>query len=338
MEKVKPEEIANRIYRIPVPLKNNPLRYINSYLIMDAERELLIDTGFRTRECHEALESGLKYLGSARDKRDVLITHYHSDHAGLADVMAAPQGRIYMSEAEVQYNINQNRVRNGSRFNSLIERFIEEGFVRDNISQLLESDSDNMKMPVLADRLYVLKPHERISYGTYKLESIPAPGHTPGNTMLWEANTGVMFTGDHVLFDVSPNITAYMDVDDSLGDYISSLESALQYPVRKALPGHRESGDYHARIEQLILHHEKRLNQVMQIVESSPGLCAYDITSRMRWKIRAKSWEDFPNAQKWFAMGECLAHLDHLLIKGALERRDEAGSVRYYPKPDDTRL
>ena len=330
MDRAKPEELANRIYRIQVPLKNNPLRYINSYLIKDTERELLIDTGFRTRDCYDALKSGLEYLGSNQDRRDVLITHYHSDHAGLADVMAAPRGRIYMSEAEVQYNINQNRVRNGNRFNSLIERFLEEGFAKDNINQLLKSDSDNMKMPALADRLYVLKAHECISYGGYDLESIPAPGHTPGNTMLWEATGGVMFTGDHVLFDVSPNITSYIDVDDSLGDYLDSLKTALQNPVRLALPGHRESGDYHARIERLILHHEKRLNQVLEIVNAEPGLCAYDITSRMRWKIRAKSWEDFPNAQKWFAMGECMAHLDHLVIKGALERRKEDGSVRYF--------
>ena len=50
----------------------------------------------------------------------------------------------------------------------------------------------------------------------------------------------------------------------------------------------------------------------------------------MRWKIRARSWADFPLEQKFFAVGEALAHLDYLEVRGRVERRMEDGKRRYY--------
>ena len=321
------EEVAPNIYRIPVPLVGNPLRELNSYFIRGEDRELLIDTGFRRKECYEALSSGLDQLGSQRERRDVLVTHFHTDHAGLADRMAAQHGRIYMNEADALYD---RRADDEKLHQETVRRFTAEGFDEAHRQQLFEKESDNMSYPDFGDRLCLLQPHEKILYGDYKLENIPVPGHTPGNMMLWAEKQGIMFCGDHVLFDISPNITPYTGVPDSLGDYMNSLRAAAGYPVRLALPGHRKSGDYHARIEQLLAHHQQRLTQVRQIVTEAPGLCAYEIAQRMRWKIHADSWNDFPIAQQWFAMGECMAHLDHLRIKGEIIRELQQGIYRYF--------
>ncbi|MFQ8841384.1 MAG: hypothetical protein ACLR8P_11160 [Clostridium fessum] len=38
----------------------------------------------------------------------------------------------------------------------------------------------------------------------------------------------------------------------------------------------------------------------------------------------AASWEEFPPSQKWFAVGECMAHLDYLRLRG----RDPPGDGR----------
>lgn len=51
-----------------------------------------------------------------------------------------------------------------------------------------------------------------------------------------------MLLGDHVLFDITPNITDWWDVPDSLGDYLRSLDKIAAYPVTLPLPGHREAG------------------------------------------------------------------------------------------------
>lgn len=52
-------QIEENIYSIYVPLPENPLRNLNSYLIKgEGGRSLLIDTGFRRDECREALLAG----------------------------------------------------------------------------------------------------------------------------------------------------------------------------------------------------------------------------------------------------------------------------------------
>ena len=50
----------------------------------------------------------------------------------------------------------------------------------------------------------------------------------------------------------------------------------------------------------------------------------------MTWKIRAKSWADFPVAQKWFAVGECMSHLEHLIAEGRVRREIVDGQRAYF--------
>ena len=69
------EEVAKNIYRIGVPLPNNPLKELNSYFIRGKDSDLLIDTGFRCDTCFQALAAGLDALHSEPTRRDVLITH-----------------------------------------------------------------------------------------------------------------------------------------------------------------------------------------------------------------------------------------------------------------------
>lgn len=49
----------------------------------------------------------------------------------------------------------------------------------------------------------------------------------------------------------------------------------------------------------------------------------------MAWSIRCRSWEDFPLTQKFFAVGEALAHLDYLETRGQLRRMEHQGVMVY---------
>ena len=91
------ESILPGLYRIPVPLPGNPLKELNAYLLRGNERSILIDTGFRQDECRSALFAGLEELGCQGQPVDVLLTHLHSDHSGLAVEAAGEQGHIYIS-------------------------------------------------------------------------------------------------------------------------------------------------------------------------------------------------------------------------------------------------
>ena len=77
-------------------------------------------------------------------------------------------------------------------------------------------------------------------------------------------------------------------------------------------------------------HHEQRLEETMKVVREHPGLGGYGIASHMTWRIRSNSWEDFPLTQKWFAVGECNAHLDYLVNRGELERVQKGQFYHYY--------
>lgn len=329
MENTIYREVADRIYRIQVPLPNNPLRATNSYFIRGDHRDLLIDTGFCLPVCRQALEEGLNRLGSDPDRRDILITHVHSDHAGLARELVGKGCRIYMGDTDLAY---LRELLSGNIYAWMHRRYQTEGFPRELFCQVEEGNPARAYGTEQVDEWFCgISDRETLQVGEYELQALKMPGHTPGCMMLWEEKNRIMFTGDHVLFDISPNITAWSGVDNALKQYMDSLNHARDYPVVLALPGHRESGNYEERIRELLWHHEKRLEEVLDLVRNRPGMSGYEIASRMRWRIRAKDWEAFPVSQKWFALGECLSHLDYLRQENKIAVRKDGEISRYDP-------
>ena len=97
-------------------------------------------------------------------------------------------------------------------------------------------------------------------------------------------------------------------------------------------PAHREeTGSLRRRTEELKRHHAQRLSDALDAVRRTPGLNAYEIAARMSWSIRCRSWADFPLTQKFFAVGEALAHLDYLESRGRIRRETRAEKRVYFP-------
>ena len=210
------------------------------------------------------------------------------------------------------------------------ERFLAEGFPADILEPISSATPFiTFSMGESDERLTPLDDGDIITIGDMHLETVVTPGHTPGNAMFWLKEKGIMFTGDQVLFDITPNITTWAGIDDSLGDYLESLERIKQYPVKLALPGHRTSGDYHLRIDELIHHHKLRVTEILDILHKEQHLNAYELTSRMSWNVRGGDWDHFPNTQKWYAVGECIAHLDYLRKENLIERINKTTIAEY---------
>lgn len=324
------EEIAKDIYRIGVRLPNNPLRELNSYLIKGTNSDLLIDTGFRCEVCKQDIFNGIKEIGSDIENIDVALTHYHSDHNGLAMECAGKQKNIYLSELD--FEGTKFELTNAGR-EERNRRFLEEGFPAELLTVIdKENPAINYMLAEIDHRFTTLCDGEKIQVGEHVLEMILVPGHTPGNAMYWMEKEQIMFTGDHVLFGISPNIICSFNNDDSLGNYLESLKKVQNYPVKLALPGHRETGHYEKRIDTLLMHHSKRLEEIQDIIEHDSGITAYQIAGKMQWKIHAKNWEEFPVIQKWYAVGECLAHLDHLRKSERILRKKRDEVWYYYLK------
>ena len=325
-----PEEILKNIFRIQVPLPKNPLRMLNSYLIRGKERSLLIDTGFRQPECREALLGALHKIGVNRDTLDVFGTHIHSDHIGLAPEVVGHGRSIYLGAGDFHWAASEE---SNLYWEIMDRRFLLEGFPAEELAPLVHLNPARNYGPELDLPHYqVTRNGDTFEIGEHLLEVVEAPGHTPGMVCLWMPEEGVMFTADHILFDITPNITMWPNMENALGTYLDSLKKFKKFPVKQSLPGHREEGDYQGRIDELLLHHDRRVGETEQIVSQVPGSTTYEIAGRMTWAIRAKNWQEFPVIQKWFAVGEALSHLDYLMSIGKVERVMDGGSYRYYPK------
>jgi glyoxylase-like metal-dependent hydrolase (beta-lactamase superfamily II) len=139
------------------------------------------------------------------------------------------------------------------------------------------------------------------------------PGHTPGHVCLYEPEQKFFISGDHILGDISPNITAWPEMEDALGSYLEGLGKVEKMDITLILPGHRNLICHHRqRIAELRKHHEARLQEVRDILKKG-AMSAYQVASFMSWDLDYESWDDFPMFQRWFATGEAIAHLKHLL-------------------------
>ena len=327
------EEILPNLYRIPVPLPDNPLRELNAYLIRGEDRSLLIDTGFRLPPCRRAMEEGLRAAGADRSRLDILCTHIHTDHTGQCLDLIAPGRTIYIGAGDYPMTI---RAFDAWFWERIDRRFAGEGFPAGELRVLLGTNPARTLGPDL-ERLSCtpLSHGDTLAVGDYVLEVVETPGHTPGQLCLWLASEGVLFTADHVLFDITPNIAMWPNLENALGRYLESLDRISAYPVRLALPGHRHSAPLGPRLEELRAHHRFRAGETRSAVAARPGLTAYEIAARLTWDIRAKDWAHFPLNQKWFAVGETIAHLEYLMDLGQVARRlRRDGTAVYEPVPE----
>lgn len=319
-------EVTKGIYSIDVPLPNNPLKNLNAYLIR-GERNLLVDTGFHQDASRNALLAGLREIGVSMDDTDIFLTHLHSDHTGLAPELRGNSTKIYIGTKDLPFMPGKN---SSFHWADSDERYAAEGFPRDLLAVLTERNPAQGLSPIPYDDYIPVVHGQRFSYGNHSFQALCTPGHTPGHMVLWEAETGICLLGDHVLFDITPNISRWEGVTDSLGDYLNSLQEIKQLPVTLALPAHRAvHGDFAQRCEQLIRHHEVRCREVLRILQGSSPQTAWEIAAQMQWRIKARDWSEFPTPQKWFAVGEAMAHLDHLIAQGAVSRSLEQDFYRY---------
>lgn len=317
------ENILPDIYKIEVPLPRSPLKALNSYLIRGDDRYLLIDTGLNREECKQALFSGLNELQVDFTKTDLFITHLHSDHLGLAGDVASDTSKVYFGRRD------REMVKNVGRWNVFMSFFQENGFPEDELNKAFEGHQGYRYSLKKDIDFTVVNEGDRIETGNYRFTCIETPGHSPGHTCLYEADKKILFTGDHILCDITPNITYWPGENNPLGEYLSSLEKVYPLDVEYTLPGHRTPiSDHRVRIEELQAHHQARLDEVISALQDGDKT-AFDIAPYVKWDIAYDSWETFPAPQKWFALGETIAHIRYLESKGTVQRKSRGDIIVY---------
>ena len=130
----------------------------------------------------------------------------------------------------------------------------------------------------------------------------------------------IFVAGDHILKDITPNISLWSDDENLLNQYLASLDRVYKLDVELVLPGHRDIiRDCKRRIRELKRHHELRAEEILSILEKGSDN-AYGVTSQMDWDMPYESWDISPVIQRWFATGEAIAHLKYLEERELVQR------------------
>ncbi|MGM0652201.1 MAG: MBL fold metallo-hydrolase [Bacillota bacterium] len=309
------EQVFEDLYRVEVPLPRNPLKATNSYIIKAKPRNLVIDTGMNREECKSVLIEAFDQLKIDPQDTDFFITHLHADHVGLAGVLSADQSKVFFNRPDAEV-LNMKNL-----WQVVCQLAGVHGFPQELVEQAIDSHPGQRYSPVGSVDFTMVEDGEQLHYGFYRLHCVVTPGHTGGHTCLYEPGRKLFFSGDHILGDITPNISTWVDDRDPLGEYFASLDKVYEMPVELALPGHRSLiRDCRQRIEELKEHHRQRLEEVLEIIGAEKPKSAYQVAAEMSWDLVAECWEDFPLMQKWFATGEALAHIRHLEFLGKVKR------------------
>jgi len=322
------EEIVPNMYRIEIPLHGSPLKWLNSYIVKGDDRHLIIDTGFNREECLKKMNASLQKLGVDLNKTDIFITHLHVYHIGLAGTLARENTKVYLNEQEAQ-QINFAHDNWNYYWQEITDVYVANGFVADGAQLSMKSHpahKDGFKGKI---DFTTVKNGDMIDVGDFHFRCVATPGHSPGHMSLYEADKKILVAGDHILFDITPNISYWVQMEDALGQYLNSLEKVNALDVKLVLTGHRRLvHDLQRRVKELQEHHRERLNEVL-VALSDGEKDVLQIAPHIKWDITAKTWEEFPPMQKWFAFGETMAHVRYLEARGKVRRKSQNGMIKY---------
>lgn len=328
---------APEIYLIQVPFSGGtPIDFTNTYLIVTPERNLLVDTGTSHEASYSVLAAALRELAVDMEKTDIFLTHFHIDHLGLAAAVASPHSRIYLTAADEALF----RARGEESYRGTMKRRLsEEGFEYDEFDALARTDAALIPRACwpMPEAFEVIADGDVIRLGSYELEVVATPGHTPGHASLYVRGANIMFLGDHVLENTSPNIAPFPGVTDSLGNYLASLARIDGFVVDHLFMGHgavdakADRSRMHRRVQWLLDHHRERLGEIDAVVREQPGANGTEIAKSIHWNIPYQVWDEIPIIQRWIIVSETAAHLDHLLAKGRVRVAVAEGIRRYFP-------
>lgn len=300
------------------PRVTKGLPYVMPYLIKYGGETILIDCGWNTDDAYGALEQGMAEHGAhPNDITKLIITHVHPDHYGMAGrlkKLSSCEVIIHEKDAEVI----KDRYFGPKPLMANMQKFMQMNGVPPMDAPGMSQGSMNMLdrvSPVPPDT--EVKGGEVIRAGDYEFELIWTPGHSPGHICIYEPNRKILFTGDHVLPTITPNVSIHTQTHGSpLGDYIRSLDIVEALDVDYVFPAHEfDIKVLKTRLKEIHDHHEMRLDEMVNCVDSG-GSTAWDVAGRVKWATG--SLADFEPFMQRAAVGETLAHLEFLYEEGRL--------------------
>lgn len=308
---------------VPTPFQVGP---VNAYL----SGRTLVDPGPDSEDAWATLLDALDARGLAPgDIEQVLVTHPHPDHFGLAHRFATQGAHVVGSEPTAGI------------VGDFVGRLgIEQSFFRSFFEQCGMATTTARTVTDLPEAFLEYAPSvtvdETVTAGDSVLAAdtgldvIELEGHAAGELVFAydHGDRREALVGDHVLPDITPNpfLRPPMEGDGRrprvLPGYNESLEWLRERPLDRLLPGHRDPiPDPKGRIDAIRQAHEDRTSEVADIV-SNP-LTPVEVMEAL--------FGDLPATEMFSGMSEAVGHLDVLEGRGRVELREEGGLLVYEP-------
>lgn len=316
---------APEVWRIPVPFANVITTEMSAYVIRDGEEALVVDTGAPTDEAARYLGAALDELGVDPAKARWFLTHLHFDHAGLVRDFVPPEALVYASHRGLA---DGTAAYNEKLRSYVCRRFVALGLEPGRAQEICAPLQLNVPLAEYGRRVEAVGEGDVIAVGRHRFEVLELPGHTPGSVALVGVDNGLCFSGDTVLYLMSPGLALRPDEDDALAAYLKSLGrlEALgeQGRITRLLAGHGPEQDRMlARIGELRGRHLGRCEEIQALVghmEREGHLpTGAEIVRAIPWRIPFDSVDECEPLQQWsiYSLGTVL--LDHCVAEGKLE-------------------
>jgi glyoxylase-like metal-dependent hydrolase (beta-lactamase superfamily II) len=319
-------EVGPGVHRIPLPLPGDALKAVNVYAISDGDRVVLIDGGWALDEAEQLLGRSLATIGyELGDIREFLVTHLHRDHYTQAVALRRRYGgAVSVGEGE---RVCLELIRT-AEVRPDIARLHEAGAL--DLARQLAEWHDEREMANWEDPDRWLADGVDLPLKSRTLRVIATPGHTRGHVVFHDPDAGVLFAGDHVLPHITPSIGVEPNRPPSpLRDYLTSLELIRALPDARLLPAHGPVTDsVHARIDELLEHHEHRLTATAEAVDhGAHTACA--AAEVLPWTRHNRRLAELDMFNQMLAIYETLAHLRVLVERGWLRESTVDGVAHF---------
>jgi glyoxylase-like metal-dependent hydrolase (beta-lactamase superfamily II) len=270
----------------------------------------------RMNESFDALRRGFKEFGLALEQIErILVTHAHGDHFGQARRLKELSGaQLYASagEAERMRTGFSPAAMRGGPGATWMRRF---GMPEDIVAAKAPTGAmpSDLSEPVEVDG--VLAEGDRIDLGEFTLEVVGTPGHCDDHIVFWERDLRLIFSGDHLLPDISP--VPLLNIPPpgvarrpSLIEFMRSLTKAEGLAADATYPAHGDViFDHRKLIGSYRLHHERRKLQIARRL-GGRVLSPYELGA----EIFPRHFRD--PRQSFLVISEVVGHLDLLVEDG----------------------
>ena len=313
--------------RMPLPFA---LNHVNLWLLAEADGYTLVDCGYGDAPTRAIWQR--HFVTTLADKaiRRIVATHCHPDHLGNAAWLAAHFGSpVAMSQSEylaAHAMIGQHAGYGQADVRAL---FARHGMGAEHLAALAARGNQYHRgVPEAPHAFTRLIDGDTLAIGGRDWRVVSGYGHSPEHASLAAAEAELLVAGDMLLPRISTNVAVWPGEPDAdpVARFLASLTAFETLPADTlVLPSHGPPfRGISARVARLRTHHAERLAELRDALRDARApRSAHDV-------IPVLFRRELDLQQRFFAMGEAIAHLNHLWRTGAAERCvANDGAIRY---------